>query len=66
MTKMWGPEDHAVRLKSLLVVAASLSALSIDGPARAEPGVLVPLYHGFGWKAYPPSFWMSPSYRTCR
>jgi hypothetical protein len=24
------------------------------------------LDHGFGWNAYPPSFWMSPSYRTCR
>jgi hypothetical protein len=55
-----------VRLKPLLIVAASLGALSIGGPARAEPGVLVPLDHGFGWNAYPPSVWMSPSYRTCR
>jgi hypothetical protein len=57
-----------MRLKHLPVYAlASVGVLALGAPARAEPGsVVVPLDHGFGWNAYPPSFWMSPSYRTCR
>lgn len=51
----------------ILAAVAALGATALAGAARAEPGrVLVPANHGFGWNAYPPSFWMSPSYRTCR
>ena len=41
---------------ALIVAVVASGALSMGPQARAEPGsVLVPLDHGFGWNAYPPS-----------
>jgi hypothetical protein len=43
-------EDHAVRLKHLLIAAVAAGGmLALGAPARAEPGsMLVPLDQGFG------------------